>query len=116
MHVSLIPPSSASLEAPAISSPSVELEVPFCTGLFGRLLLNLSRLVGLFALEIREDQLPQLHELLNLLFHNLVADLKGFHAPIARLRHAPKSIQDGLLARELLTLKAGRAERTKCGV
>jgi hypothetical protein len=80
--VSLIPPSSASLEAPAISSPSVELEVPFCTGLFGRLLLNLSRLIGLFALEIGEDQLSQLHQLLNLLFHDLVADLKGFHPPI----------------------------------
>jgi len=59
------------------------LEVPFCAGLFGRLFLNLSRLVSLFTLEVGEDQLTQLHELLNLLFHDLVADLKCSHTTIA---------------------------------
>ena len=74
--MSFIPPSSASLESPAISGPSAELKVPFSPRLLRSLLLDLGSLVGLLALKVRENELPKLHELLNLLLHNLIADLE----------------------------------------
>src|SRR4051794_31162776 len=115
-HVNFIPPSSASLKTPAIASPSAKLKVAFGSRFFRRLLLNLRCLVSLFALQVCKDQLPQLHQLLNLLLHNLVADLQRLHAPIARLRHGAELTEDGLLARQLAPLQTGGTKRTESRV
>src|SRR6185312_2562318 len=70
-----------------------------------RLTLNDRRLIRLLAGHVGHHQLPQLHELLNLLFVDLAEHLKRLHPPVRCLSHTPKRIEDRLLTLKLLPLE-----------
>jgi hypothetical protein len=60
--------------------------------------LDLGSLKRLLALQVRQHQLTELHDLLYLLLSDLIRYLQRLHTPIRRLRHNPKAIQHRLFA------------------
>src|SRR5580658_9497705 len=79
-------------------------EDPLSRGLIGGLLLDHRGLVSLLARHIRHHQLPEFHELLNLLVAHLTEDVQRLHLAVSGLRHAFERTDDRLFTLHLLAL------------
>ena len=66
-------------------------------GLRRRVLLDLMSLVRLFALQIRQHQFAQFHQLLDLLFGDLIRNLQRLHSSVSCFGHHAQIGEDGLL-------------------